>query len=102
MLCLDPNGRARARAANAVRVPAGMFSLIADSGVILFVSGVSNLIVSIGYFHSDNNTFVCLLGNKLTKKRDYFFPGSRSWSNANEILLRFLMKMNKKRDQKMC
>ena len=37
--------RARARAANAVEVPAGMFSLIADLGVILFVSGVSNLIV---------------------------------------------------------
>ena len=35
---------ARARAANAVGVAAGMFSLIADSGVILFVSGVSNLI----------------------------------------------------------
>jgi len=39
MLCLDPNGRA-----HAVRAPAGMFSLIADSGLILFVSGVSNLI----------------------------------------------------------
>ena len=35
---------ALARTANAVRVPAGMFSLIAYSGVILFVSGISNLI----------------------------------------------------------
>ena len=41
---LGARARARARAANAVGVPAGMFSLIADSGVILFVSGVSNLI----------------------------------------------------------
>ena len=41
---LGARARARARAANAERVPAGMFSLIADSGVILFVSGVSNLI----------------------------------------------------------
>lgn len=36
--------RARGRTANAMGVPAGMFSLVADSGVILFVSGVSNLI----------------------------------------------------------
>ena len=45
--------RARARAANVERVPAGMFSLIADSGVILFVSGVSNLIETplIQHFH---------------------------------------------------
>ena len=28
--------------------------------------------VSIGYFHSDNNTFVCLFANKLKKKRDFF------------------------------
>ena len=41
---LGARARARARAANAERVPAGMFCLIADSGVILFVSGVSNLI----------------------------------------------------------
>ena len=41
---LGARARARARAANAERVPVGMFSLIADSGVILFVSGVSNLI----------------------------------------------------------
>ena len=41
---LGARARARARTANAERVPAGMFSLIADSGMILFVSGVSNLI----------------------------------------------------------
>ena len=41
---LGARARARARAPNAVGVPGGMFSLIADSGVILFVSGVSNLI----------------------------------------------------------
>ena len=41
---LGARARARARAANAGRIPAGMFSLIADSGVVLFVSGVSNLI----------------------------------------------------------
>ena len=47
-LCLDLSGRAiaraRARAANAVRVSAGMFSLVAGSGIVLFVSGASNLI----------------------------------------------------------
>ena len=43
---LGARARARARAADAERVPVGMFSLIADSGVILFVSGVSNLIES--------------------------------------------------------
>ncbi len=32
--------------------------------------------VSIGYFHSDNNTFICLFGNKLKKKRDAFLPGT--------------------------
>ena len=46
--------------------------------------------VSIGYFHSDNNTFVCLFANKLKKKRDCFLPGSRSWSNANKKLTAFL------------
>jgi len=39
MLCLDPNGRA-----HAVRAPAGMFSLVADLGMVLFVIGASNLI----------------------------------------------------------
>ena len=43
---LGARARARARAANAERVPAGMFSLIAGSGVVLFVSGVSNLILT--------------------------------------------------------
>ena len=33
-----------AHAANAVGVPAGMFSLVADPRMVLFVSGVSNLI----------------------------------------------------------
>ena len=37
-------GRARAGAANAVRVPAGIFSLVADLVMVLFVSGASNLI----------------------------------------------------------
>ena len=46
--------------------------------------------VSIGYFHSDNNSFVCLFANKLKKKRDCFLPGSRSWSNANAKLTEFL------------
>ena len=41
---LGARARARARTANAVRVPVGMFSLVADSGVILFVSEASNLI----------------------------------------------------------
>ena len=45
---LGARARARARAANAERVPAGMCCLIADSGVILFVSGVSNLIMVVG------------------------------------------------------
>ncbi len=50
-LCLNGWARARARAcaANAVRVPAGVFDLVADSvcpctGVILLVIGFSNLI----------------------------------------------------------
>ena len=43
MLCLDPTGRARGQCC--VIVPAGMFSLVADLGMILFVSGASNLIV---------------------------------------------------------
>ena len=38
---LGAGARARARTANAVRAPAGMFSLVADLGVILFVSGAS-------------------------------------------------------------
>ena len=42
---LGARAGARARAANDVGVPAGMFSLVADSGVILFVSGASNSIV---------------------------------------------------------
>ena len=33
-----------ARAANVMRVPAGMFSLVTDSGMVLFMSGASNLI----------------------------------------------------------
>jgi len=40
-----------ARAANAVRIPAGIFSLVADSGMVLFVSGASNLIVIDRYYH---------------------------------------------------
>ena len=40
---LGARARARARTANAVVVPAGMLSLVPDSGVILFVSGVSNM-----------------------------------------------------------
>ena len=35
---------ARACATNAVRVPGGVYNLVAESGVILFVSGFSNLI----------------------------------------------------------
>ena len=54
---LGARARARARAANAVGVPAGMFSLIADSGVILFVSGVSNLIEISNNFLSRRDGF---------------------------------------------
>ena len=72
MLCLDPNGRACARAANAVRVPAGMFSLVADSGMVLFVSGVSNLIEALSVEPSIRKE--SKPGRKLT---DYFWVGGR-------------------------
>ena len=39
---------ARACATNAVRVPGGVYDLVAESGVILFVSGFSNLIKTAG------------------------------------------------------
>ena len=46
--------------------------------------------VSIGYFHSDNNTSISLFGTELKKKRDSYLPGSRSWTNSNEKLTEFL------------
>ena len=58
MLCLDPICRACARAANAVRVPAGMFSLVADPGMVLFVSGASNLI-AISNFKRSISDYCC-------------------------------------------
>ena len=46
--------------------------------------------ISIGYFHSDNNTYISLFGTNLKNKRDSFLPGSRSWTHANKELTQFL------------
>ena len=62
---LGARGRARARTANAVRVPAGMFSLVGDSGMVLFVSGVSNLIVVL--LAAAEASYVAIFGVRLVE-----------------------------------
>ena len=52
--------------------------------------------VSIGYLHSDNNIYTSTFGTELKNKRDSHLPGSRSWSNANEELTKFLDEYERK------
>ena len=52
--------------------------------------------VSIGYLHSDNNIFTSTFITDLKNKRDSHLPGSRSWSNGNEQLTKFLDEYERK------
>ena len=54
-------GRAANAVTNAVRVPAGMFSLVADPEMVLYMSGASN---SIG-----EKQLVTMVGNFVKKMR---------------------------------
>ena len=58
--------------------------------------------VSIGYFHSDNNTFISLFGSDLKKKRDsYLCLAANLGSMQMKNLQSFLINAKDKRDQKM-